>query len=175
MRGFCFWCFVMETIKTMIEKHTQETAKAPLTPAQQLNAKIRREIESSPHTHVALINFPSLEVAANLRNYLGDHGTVSVITDTTTTTEAQHHNVVLGEAIPTEDGTLRYHATSEVVLTTHSVSHYHGILMVTLRKVRRNLDKALKASLTWATVQESLDHLDYLDSQDGIAADVNDN
>lgn len=158
----------------MIEKHT-EAPEAVLTPAQQLNAKIRKEITNGNHTHVALINFPNLEVAANLRSYLGVHGEVSVITDTTTTTEAQHHNVTLGKPIPTEDGTLRYYATSEVVLRTQSVSHYHGILMVTLRKVRRNLDKALKTKLTWATVQESLEHLDYLDSQDGNGADVNDN
>ena len=158
----------------MIEKHT-ETPEAVLTPAQQLNAKIRKEITNGNHTHVALINFPTLEVAANLRSYLGVHGEVSVITDTTTTTEAQHHNVTLGEPIPTEDGTLRYHATSEVVLRTHSVSHYHGILMVTLRKVRRNIDKALKTKLTWATVQESLEHLDFLDKQDGLDADPNDN
>lgn len=152
----------------MIEKHTQQEAVAALTPAQQLNAKIRKEITRSGHTHVALINFPTLEVAANLRTFLGMSGEVSVITDTTTTTEITHHNVVLGEPIDTVDGTSRYHATSVVELTTHSVSHYHGILMVSLRKVRRNLDKALKTTLTWATVEEALEHLDYLDKQDAL-------
>jgi hypothetical protein len=147
----------------IVEKE-QDTSTKP-HPAVALNEKLRKEINRSLHTHVALINFNNLESAAMLRQRVGAWGDLSVITDTTTTHTIAHENIILGEQIQTNDGSTRYHCTSEAIVNTSEEAHHHGILLMSSRKMRRLVEKAIGGNLKWATKQEALKHLDFIDDK----------
>ena len=147
----------------VVEKEQEPIIK--IHPTVALNEKLRKEINRSMHTHVALLNFKTLESAAMLRQRIGTVGDLSVITDTTTTHTIAHENIILGEQIPTEDGSTRYHCTSEAIVVLKEDAHHHGILLMSSRKMRRLVEKAIGASLKWATKQEALKHLDYIDDK----------
>lgn len=131
-----------------------------------LNNRILEALEKTQHTHVALLNFRTMEMAQNLQSRCGKVAEVVVLVEKTAESHYRFENLVFGDQIPTDDDTIRHHGTCEIVTIATVTARYVGVVLCSSRGFRRRISKIIKHDVVWETVDKGISNLKEMNAQE---------